>query len=90
MLDLENKSDEGESFIGCDVPKFEDVHGIFTFLHKNLIDARKLLQIKPVYRKQQENFDKVLKCVTHLIYLLVVTSKTVEEKQIVSKFIMSK
>ncbi|XP_055321771.1 protein fem-1 homolog C isoform X2 [Sitodiplosis mosellana] len=89
MLDLENKSDEGESFIGSDVPKFEDVYGVFTFLHKNLIEARKLLQIRPVYRKQQENFDRVLKCVTHLIYLLEVTSKTAEEKQIVCESIRS-
>lgn len=85
MLDLENKSDEGESFIGSDVPKFQDVLGVFTLLHKNLIDARKLLQVRPVYRKQQENFDRVLKCMTHLIYLLEVTSKTAEEKQIVRK-----
>lgn len=88
MLDLENKSDDGESFnnigIHSDVPKFEDVLGVFTLLHKNLKSARKLLQIRPVYRKQQENFDRVLKCVTHLIYLLEVTSKTAEEKQIVS------
>lgn len=87
MLDLENKTDDNESFIGSDVPKFDDVLGVFTFLHKNLIDARKLLQIRPVYRKQQENFDRVLKCVTHLIYLLEVTSKTAEEKQTVSSSI---
>lgn len=84
MLDLETKPGDIESFIGSDVPRFDDVLGVFTLLHKNLIDARKLLQIRPVYRKQQENFDRVLKCVTHLIYLLEVTSKTAEEKQIVS------
>lgn len=84
MLDLETKSGDIESFIGSDVPRFDDVLGVFTLLHKNLIDARKLLQIRPVYRKQQENFDRVLKYVTHLIYLLEVTSKTAEEKQIVS------
>lgn len=84
MLDLENKStDDGASLIGSDVPKFDDVLGVFTLLHKHLIDARKLLQIRPVYRKQQDNFDRVLRCVTHLIYLLEVTSKTVEEKQMV-------
>lgn len=86
MLDLENKSDDGVSFIGSDVPKFDDVFGVFTLLHENLMEARKLLQIRPVFRKQQENFDRVLKYVTHLIYLLEVTSKTTEEKQIVSAF----
>lgn len=48
-------------------------------------EARRLLQIKPMHRKQQENFDRVLKCVTHLIYLLVETSKTREEKAMVRK-----
>lgn len=88
MLDLEHKSDNGESFIGSDVPKFDDVFDVFEMCLKHLIDARKLLQIRPVYRKQQENFDRVLKYVTHLIYLLEVTSKTVEEKQIVNSFLM--
>lgn len=86
MLDLETKSGDIESFIGSDVPRFDDVLGVFTLLHKNLIEARKQLQIRPVFRKQQENFDRVLKYVTHLIYLLEVTSKTAEEKQIVSEF----
>lgn len=84
MLDLETKSGDLETFIGTDVPRFDDVLGIFTLLHKNLIDARKLLQIRPVYRRQQENFDRILKYLTHLIYLLEVTSKTEEEKQTVS------
>lgn len=44
-------------------------------------EARRLLQIKPVHKKQQENFDRVLKCITHLIYLLVATAKTVDQKQ---------
>lgn len=52
----------------------------------NFIDAWNLLQIRPVYRKQQENFDRVLKCVTHLIYLLVVTAKNDDEKKIVCIF----
>lgn len=38
-----------------------------------------MLQIKPVHKKQQENFDKVLKCITHLLHLLLSTSKTPEQ-----------
>lgn len=51
----------------------------FSFI---FVDAKKLLHLRPVYRKQQENFDRVLKCVTHLMYLLVVTANTEEEKQL--------
>lgn len=47
------------------------------------VDAWDLLQIRPVYRKQQENFDRVLKCVTHLIYLLVATARSCDEMKIV-------
>jgi Ankyrin repeat len=39
-----------------------------------------LLAIKPVYKKQQDNFDKILKCLTHLIYLLLETAGDCEEK----------
>lgn len=46
-------------------------------------DARQLLQIRPVHKKQQENFDRVLKCVTHLIYLLVKCAKEEHEKRLV-------
>lgn len=51
---------------------------------REIADAWNLLQIRPVYRKQQENFDRVLKCVTHLIYLLVSTAESDDEKKIVS------
>lgn len=56
---------------------------ILNFVHC-FADAWNLLQIRPVYRKQQENFDRVLKCVTHLIYLLVATAESDDEKKIVS------
>lgn len=60
---------------------------LFNFI--NFAEARRLLQIKPMHRKQQENFDRVLKCVTHLIYLLVETSKTKEEKDMVGQLKVS-
>lgn len=48
----------------------------FVINSNKLLESRRLLQIRPVHKKQQENFDRVLKCVTHLIYLLVATAKT--------------
>lgn len=32
-------------------------------------EIRPLLLVRPIYKKQLENYDRVLKCVTHLIYL---------------------
>lgn len=56
---------------------------LFCFSFLFFAEARTLLRMKPVYRKQQENFDRVLKCLTHLIYLLVSTAKTDAEKKLV-------
>jgi hypothetical protein len=48
-------------------------------------EPRSLLKIKPVHKKQQENFDRVLKCITHLLYLLLATAKTDAHKQMVGR-----
>lgn len=47
------------------------------------LEARELLKIKPVYRKQQDSFDRILKCITHLIYLLLATAKTEQDISLV-------
>lgn len=40
-------------------------------------------QIRPVYKRQQESFDRILKCITHLIYLLVETARSeVQQRQV--------
>ncbi|XP_014272256.1 protein fem-1 homolog A isoform X2 [Halyomorpha halys] len=64
-------------------PKFEDVHATFTLLANKISYCRQLLDIRPVYKRQQESFDRILKCLTHLIYLLVETAKTEEQKETV-------
>lgn len=64
-------------------PKFDDVHATFTILAEKICYCRKLLDIRPVYKRQQESFDRILKCLTHLIYLLVETAKTDHQKEIV-------
>lgn len=75
-------------------PKFEDVAATFKLLGDQLPEARQLLEIHPVYKKQQESFDRILRCITHLIYLLVETGRTREQKiivrNLVTKLIQSK
>jgi len=34
-----------------------------------------------VQKRQQESYDRILKCITHLIYLLVETARTDEQKE---------
>ncbi|XP_014255354.1 protein fem-1 homolog CG6966 [Cimex lectularius] len=66
-------------------PKFKDVHATFNLLADKISYCRQLLDIRPVYKRQQESFDRILKCLTHLIYLMVETAKTEEEKSLVKK-----
>jgi hypothetical protein len=51
-----------------------------------------LLQIRPIYKKQLDNFDKILKCVTHSICLMIETASGCEEKMkvIYMKVLMTK
>lgn len=63
------------------LPVFEDVIGVFRLLSGTVAEAQQLLQVRPVYRKQQENFDRILKCIAHLIYLLIGTSDTADKRK---------
>ncbi|XP_037945042.1 protein fem-1 homolog A [Teleopsis dalmanni] len=63
------------------LPLFNDIHAVFKLLTGPINEAHDLLQIRPVFRKQQENFDRMLKCIAHLIYLLNSTARTEEQKK---------
>lgn len=84
VFEILNKNLLGKGFCGLiSEPIYKCMTiNLFFFFYYLPTDAKKLLHFRPVYRKQQENFDRVLKCVTHLIYLLVVTATTKEEKQL--------
>lgn len=75
--------EEFEDDVGKDehLPVFEDVMGVFRLLSGTVAEAQQLLQVRPVYRKQQENFDRILKCIAHLIYLLIGTADTIEKRK---------
>lgn len=38
-----------------------------------------LLQIRPVFRRHQENFDRILNCLSHLLFLLTTTTSKEEQ-----------
>lgn len=63
-----------------ELPSFEEIHKVFSLLTDDIAEAKRLLSIRPVYKKQHDNFDKMLKCITHLIYLMLSTAGTNEEK----------
>lgn len=46
-----------------------------------------LFKKRPVHKKQRESYDRILKCVTHLIYLLLETAQSDEEKEEVRQLV---
>ncbi|KAL0861190.1 hypothetical protein ABMA27_009671 [Loxostege sticticalis] len=64
---------------GRDLPRHADVAKVFRLLAADLPECRRALDVRPVYKKQAETFDRALRCVTHLIYLLLDTAETPEE-----------
>ena len=63
-----------------ELPSFVEIHKVFSLLTDDIVEAKRLLAIKPVYKKQKDNFDKILKCITHLIFLMLATAGKDETK----------
>lgn len=63
-----------------ELPNFNEVYRVFQLLTVDIVEMKSLLGIRPIYKKQQDNFDKILKCITHVIYLLLETANDCEEK----------
>lgn len=84
MVDLNELTDRNRE---KEEPKFSDVVAVFKLLTSQLTESRKLLEERPVHKRQQDSYDRVLKCVTHLIYLLVETSSTDKEDAEVHKLV---
>lgn len=85
MLELhERNTDLNESNSGnVKLPYFKDVLAVFKLLTETVAECHALLQIRPISRRQQENFDSIFKCIAHAIYLLIATSNSHEESRLV-------
>ncbi|XP_048505625.1 protein fem-1 homolog C isoform X2 [Athalia rosae] len=81
MVDINEKTVEFDDRVpDKEQPRFSDVVAIFHLLANPLAEARQLLDIRPVHKRQQDSYDRILKCVTHLIYLFVQTAQSDEER----------
>jgi hypothetical protein len=83
MLNLSLKADN--EFIHHEMqhetlPSFNETYKVFKLLTADIVEMKNLLQIRPIFKKQQDNFDKILKCITHLIYLMLESANGCEEK----------
>ncbi|XP_011137078.1 protein fem-1 homolog A [Harpegnathos saltator] len=68
-------------------PRFRDVVAIFKLLSSQLTEARELLEKRPVHKRQKDCYERILKCVTHLIYLLVETARSEDEKDLMHQLV---
>lgn len=95
MLDLHvrnsnhMRSDARARFLHQDnlLPRFEDVLGVFRTLAESAVEVKELLQVRPVFRRQQENYDRVLRCLAHLIYLLINTVHTEVQHKLIFQIV---
>ncbi|XP_055623446.1 protein fem-1 homolog C-like [Toxorhynchites rutilus septentrionalis] len=82
MVILVCRSARAESS-NMNIPRFNDVYGVFQLLASNLIEARQLLSIRPVYGVQRKKFDRTLQYLMHVIYLLLTTAKNADQRNLV-------
>lgn len=50
-------------------------------------EIRQLLTIRPIYKRQADFFDKILKCLTYLIFLMIENAVSEEQKESVEKHV---
>ncbi|EDW97709.1 protein fem-1 homolog A isoform X1 [Drosophila yakuba] len=83
------RSDARARFVHQDkvLPRFEDVLGVFRTLSESAIVVKHLLLLRPVFRRQQENYDRVMRCLAHLIYLLINTVHTEAQNKLIRQVV---
>ncbi|XP_047526139.1 protein fem-1 homolog C [Pieris napi] len=63
------------------MPRHEDVARVFELVAGHLPECRRYLNARPMHKKQAETFDRALRCVTHLLHLLLVTARDDRQRE---------
>ncbi|KAJ0170662.1 hypothetical protein K1T71_013434 [Dendrolimus kikuchii] len=66
---------------GGEVPRHEDAMRVFRLVADDLPGCRRLLETRPVFKTQADTFDRALRCVTHLVFLLTETARTAAQRR---------
>ncbi|KAJ8715834.1 hypothetical protein PYW07_010316 [Mythimna separata] len=66
------------------LPALGDALRVFRLLAAELPACRRLLEARPVFKAQADTFDRALRCVTHLLYLLHERAETPAERRAVA------
>ncbi|CAK1594787.1 unnamed protein product [Parnassius mnemosyne] len=62
------------------LPRHEDALRVFTLLADHLPECSAALRARPVHKKQAETFDRALRCVTHLLHVLLRTARSAAQR----------
>ncbi|KAK5644465.1 hypothetical protein RI129_005765 [Pyrocoelia pectoralis] len=89
MVDFNERRKCNEISECNDDQRFEDVVAVYELLVEDLEEARELAIIQPSHKRQVEGFDRVLRCITHLIYLMIQIANTYEKKVFVQRLIVN-
>ncbi|XP_055641409.1 protein fem-1 homolog C-like [Toxorhynchites rutilus septentrionalis] len=66
-----------------DLTLFEGAITVFKMLASKLVETRHLLEVQPVHLKQQENYDRTIHCITHLMRVLLCTSLCEDDDELI-------
>ncbi|UYV60828.1 hypothetical protein LAZ67_1002483, partial [Cordylochernes scorpioides] len=77
FLDLHEKQIEG---LMAEDLHFDDIYVTITLLVDHFEASMKLLNIRPIFKRQQDNFDNILKILSHLIYIINIIPKTAPQE----------
>jgi len=67
FLDLHRNSD----LTGSTPVRIDDLFGTFQLLIEQLPTCAENVRVRPVYKRQQESYDRCLRCCTHILHLLI-------------------
>ncbi|KAI1287985.1 Protein fem-1 -like protein C [Halotydeus destructor] len=84
-LDLQEKRASG---LLREELQYDDVVGTIRLLVSQFRSSMDSLKVKPVFKRQQDNFDKILKVLTHLFYVLNAIEKSESERDEMHKLIV--
>ncbi|XP_055634300.1 protein fem-1 homolog C-like [Toxorhynchites rutilus septentrionalis] len=70
------------------VPQFKDAYTMFQLLTSNIHEIQQLLSIQPVDRSQQKNYDCILRCLLHLMCILLSVAKTKDDHKLIESSVL--
>ncbi|XP_055634048.1 protein fem-1 homolog CG6966-like [Toxorhynchites rutilus septentrionalis] len=69
------------------IPQFQTVLTVFRILSSNIIQKRHLIEVQSS-QQQQKNYDQIVRCLIHLIWILVCTARCEVENELIRNSVL--